>query len=49
MAGTSLAPLLLILHPSRYVPLVVVPPLGLWQRSRVEQHIAAWALDLREI
>jgi hypothetical protein len=49
MAGTSLAPLLLILHPSRYLPLVVVPPLGLWQRSRVEQRIAAWALDLREI
>lgn len=49
IAGASLVPLLLVLHPGRYLPLLLIPPLGLWQRSRVERRIAEWALDLREI
>lgn len=48
IAGTTLAPLLLILHPGRYVFLMTIPPLGLWQRSRVEQRFVQWALDLRQ-
>lgn len=49
IAVCSLVPLLLILHPGRYLSVLLIPSLGLWQRSRVAQRIADWALDLREI
>jgi hypothetical protein len=49
IAIASLVPLFLILHPARFAALLVMPLLGLWQRSRVEHRIAEWALDLREI
>lgn len=49
IALASLAPILLLVHPIRYAPLLLLPPLGLLQRRRVERRIAEWALDLREI
>jgi hypothetical protein len=47
----ALATLLLLLLwlPWSYVSLLLIPALGRWQRSRVKQRIAEWALDLREV
>jgi len=50
IALATLLPLLLLLWiPWSFVLLLLIPPLGCWQRGRVEQRIAEWALDLREI
>lgn len=48
LALITLAPLLLIPHPTRHISLVLIPAIGLWQRSRVERRIADWVLDLRQ-
>lgn len=44
----TLLPLLLD-HHGRYLFPLLVPPLGFWQRQRVESRIAAWALKLRQL
>lgn len=49
IALVSLAPLLLVWHPSRYLWLLVIPPLGFWHRRRMELRFEDWALDLREL
>ena len=45
----SLAPLLLIWHPVRYLGLLLIPPLGFWYRRRMELRFQDWILDLREL
>lgn len=45
----TLVPLLVVLHPVRYLFLPLIPLLGYWQRHRVATRISEWALDLREI
>lgn len=49
IALVSLAPWLLLGHPSRYLWLLLLPLLGLWHRRRVEHRFQEWALDLREL
>lgn len=48
LALVTLAPLLLVSHPGRYLWLLLVPALGLWQRRRMELRFQEWILDLRE-
>ena len=49
IVALTLLPLLLLHHPVRFLLLALIPPLGLWQRARIEQRITEWALDLREV
>ncbi|MFM7086941.1 MAG: hypothetical protein ACKOXO_08135 [Cyanobium sp.] len=44
----TLLPLLLN-HHGRYLSPLLIPPLGFWQRQRVESRIAHWALQLRQL
>lgn len=49
IAVVTLVPLLLVWHPARYLFLLLIPPLGFWQRRRMELRFQDWALDLREL
>lgn len=49
IALVSLVPLLLVWHPSRYLLLLLIPPLGFWYRRRLERRFQEWALDLRQL
>lgn len=48
IALVSLLPLLWVWHPGPYLWLLLIPPLGLWYRRRVELRFQEWILDLRE-
>jgi hypothetical protein len=45
----ALLAFLIIWHPGRYLALLLIPPVGLWQRRRISGRIAEWALDLRQL